>query len=131
MFMRDWMMFVVTSAALAGCAGTASDEKQDEAVDSGTSLDSGASGAGESSNAAEYASVEDYVRGYCDAYAVRCGVYSTMELCIEDIVTEWFSAPSCRIGDADAAAYCVAFLAEVTCEEVTWTDECDEAVECD
>lgn len=77
-----------------------------------------------------YTDVEAYLEAYCSALSVRCGLYSGVDDCVDDIMTTWFSG-ECWIHSQRSANECIAWLEELDCEESGWLDACDEALICE
>lgn len=100
----------------------------DTAEDS--SGDGGGDGDGSDGEDVTYASVADYIGAYCDAILTRCGVYSSTEICVEDIMTNWYTS-ECAVVSQENGEECIAFLEGVSCEEQAWTDACDNVVDCE
>ena len=70
-----------------------------------------------------------YLSSYCTEYAMRCGVYSSEEYCVNEM-SSWYNS-SCVIVDTDALDTCVTWLSELSCEETGWIDECSNFYSCD
>ena len=75
-------------------------------------------------------SVSAYVGAYCDAILTRCGVYSSTEICVEDILSRWYTG-DCVVQSQESAEECLTFLEGVSCEEQAWTSACDEVITCE
>ena len=116
------------SSSDSGSDPHGSDTAEDSSVDG--SGDGGGDGDGSGGEDVTYASVPDYVAAYCEAILTRCGVYSSTEICVEDIMSNWYTG-ECAVVSQENGEECVAFLEGVSCEEQAWTDACDNVVDCE
>ena len=69
------------------------------------------------------------MEAYCTVYSVRCGLYSSVEICMDDMISTWFSG-ECTVVDPDSAATCIDWLADLDCGVSGWIDACDQALDC-
>ena len=77
-----------------------------------------------------YDTVEEYIGAYCEAILTRCGVYSSTEICVEDIMGNWYTS-DCVVESQENAQECLTFLEGVDCDDRAWIDACDAVVSCD
>ena len=70
-----------------------------------------------------------YLSSYCTEYAMRCGLYTAEEDCVNDM-SSWYNS-TCVIVDTDALDTCVTWLSELSCDETGWIDECSNFYSCD
>ena len=112
------------SASDSGSDAHGSDTAED------SSGDGGGDGDGSGGEDVTYASVADYIGAHCDAIRTRCGVYSSTEICVEDIMTNGYTGECAVVSQENGEAY-VAFLEGVSCEEQTWTEVFDNVVDCE
>ena len=76
-----------------------------------------------------YPSVEDYIEAYCNAYLLRCGMYSAVEFCVDDVMSNWFSG-NCVVQSQDSAGECIEWLEDLSCDKSGWLDACSDAIAC-
>ena len=74
--------------------------------------------------------IPGYVNSYCSEYGLRCEIYSSQEMCYEDMIT-WFDLERCSISDTAQLETCVTWLSELSCEESGWIDECSNFYTCE
>ena len=116
-------IFTMLLACGEKATDTASDDTTTEDTASGSST--GSSGAGAPSD-----SIPGYVNSYCSEYAMRCGLYSSQEICYDDVIT-WFNLDTCSVSDTAQLDTCVTWLSELSCEESGWIDECSNFYTCE
>lgn len=72
--------------------------------------------------------MDDYKAIYCEEYAMRCDVYSSVEIC-EQNFDSWFSE-DCTIIDKETFDICVDWLMSLDCSVEGFIDDCDQFYEC-
>ena len=73
--------------------------------------------------------LEDYVATYCEAFAVPCMGYPSVDSCVDSMMIAHFT--DCAVTDMDALAECDAWVATIDCAETSWNPACDEFITCD
>lgn|GEM_PF-7097790 len=73
--------------------------------------------------------LEDYVTTYCEAFAVPCMGYPSVDSCVDSMMIAHFT--DCAVTDKDALAECDAWVATIDCAETSWNPACDEFITCD
>ena len=72
--------------------------------------------------------MNDYKAVYCEEYAMRCELYSSVEIC-EQNFDGWFSE-DCRIVDKETFDVCVDSLLSLDCSIEGTIEECEQFYEC-
>ena len=112
---------------------TATTETTDTTSEISEGSSEGSTGSTGSSEAPEIEgeldTIEEYVASYCGEYATRCGLYSSVDSCYEDIFGSWFNG--CTVTNTDNLKTCVDWLSELDCSEEGWIDACDNFYTCD
>ena len=72
---------------------------------------------------------EDYIEAYCNAYLLRCGLYSAVEFCVDEVMNNWFSG-NCMVQSQDSAGECIEWLEDLSCDKSGWLDACSDAIAC-
>ncbi|MAA80211.1 MAG: hypothetical protein CL916_13235 [Deltaproteobacteria bacterium] len=124
-------MFTIALSFLFACGEKSTDtavstETTDTAEESAEETEVSYPGSEESEGIGE---MGGYLSSYCTEYALRCGVYSSEEYCVDEM-SSWFNN-TCVIVDTDALDTCMTWLSELSCEETGWIDECSNFYSCD
>ena len=72
--------------------------------------------------------MDEYKAVYCEEYAMRCELYSSVEIC-EQNFDGWFS-DDCSIVDKETFDVCVDWLLSLDCSVEGVIDECEQFYEC-
>ena len=76
----------------------------------------------------EEVTLEGYLATYCEAFAVPCMGYPSVETCVDAMMVAHFEG--CTVTDVDALAECDAWVATIGCSETSWLPACDDFITC-
>ena len=105
------------------------DTAEESAEESTEDTSSGSSGGYPGEEAEGIGEMGGYLSSYCTEYAMRCGLYSSEEYCVDEM-SSWYNS-TCVIVDTDMLDTCVTWLSELSCDETGWIDECSNFYSCD